>query len=90
MRPEAQRDHALIAAKRAHWNQKLVSFYEALILSPDQEFAVGDAFSAVDIAVSYPLHLARLTGLLDEKPALSAYVTRMAERPHFKSAFGLD
>lgn len=89
MMPEAKRNPAFIEAKRDHWNQKLVAFYEALIRSPDQPFAVGDAFSAVDIAVTYPLHLAQLTGLLDDKPALVAYVERMRQRPHFRSAFNL-
>lgn len=87
MMPEAKRDPALIASKKAHWEQKLVSFYERLVTSPEQQFAVGNDFSAVDIAITYSLHLANVTDLLQDKPTLRAYADKMSQRPQFESAF---
>ncbi len=87
MLPKEKSNPALIAAKRTHWEEKLASFYNRLITSPDQKYAVGDAFSIVDITVTYPLHLANVTGLLEDHPNLKSYVEGIYQRPLFKPCF---
>ncbi len=51
------------------------------------EYLAGDAFSAADLMMAYPIQIAESRGMLDDKPALSAWLERVTARPaHAKAA----
>jgi glutathione S-transferase len=51
------------------------------------EWFAGNAFSAADIQMSFPLEAARMRGGLDEKrPKLMAWLDRIHERPAYRRA----
>ena len=52
----------------------------------DNEFILGDAFSAADFGISYVISLARRLGQLDSYPTLDAYLERNLARPAYLGA----
>lgn len=44
-------------------------------------YVLGEQFTAADILLAHPLRCAASKGLLDDKPAIGAYLARLAERP---------
>ncbi|MGB5723979.1 MAG: glutathione S-transferase family protein [Parasphingorhabdus sp.] len=51
----------------------------------DKDYLVGD-FSVADIAMSTTLRETERAGMLEQRPALSAYLARCIDRPAFKRA----
>lgn len=51
----------------------------------DKDYLVGD-FSVADIAMSTTLRETERSGMLEQRPALSAYLARCIDRPAFKRA----
>lgn len=52
----------------------------------DNEFILGDTFSAADFGVTYVVSLAKRLGLLESYANLNAYLERNLARPAFKRA----
>ncbi|MEX0963109.1 MAG: glutathione S-transferase family protein [Pseudohongiellaceae bacterium] len=52
----------------------------------DNEFILGDSFSAADFGISYVVSLARRLGQLKPYPTLEAYLLRNFERPAYLRA----
>lgn len=52
----------------------------------DNEFILGDHFSAADIGISYVASMAERLKALDDYPALAAYLERNRQRPAWKRA----
>lgn len=61
-----------------------LGFVESLLDSRD--YLVGDEFTAADLQITFILQMASGQGLLDARPRLRAYVTRMEARPAYKRA----
>lgn len=54
----------------------------------DQQFLVGDAFSAADVMMGYSLHLLQKSGLMDtDHPASTHYLSRLKARDACIRAF---
>ncbi len=51
-----------------------------------RDFVVGDSFTGADINLTYVVEIANAGRMLGGYPALSAYLKRMVERPHYKKA----
>ncbi len=52
-----------------------------------REYFAGDAFTAADVQMTFPLQAARARGVLtDAYPKLRAFLERMSERPAYKRA----
>jgi glutathione S-transferase len=47
---------------------------------------VGNRFTAADIAMGYTVGTAKLLGVLDASPNLTAYLGRLSARPAFQRA----
>jgi glutathione S-transferase len=52
----------------------------------DNEFILGDKFSAADFGISYVVSMAKRLGLLDPYPTLNAYIERNLARPGYLRA----
>ncbi len=52
----------------------------------DNEFILGDSFSAADFGISYVLNMGKRLAALDKFPTLSAYIERNMARPAFLRA----
>lgn len=52
----------------------------------DNEFILGDTFSAADIGISYMISMARRLGVSADYPTLEAYLARNQNRPAWISA----
>lgn len=75
--PEAERvPEALPAAKKDC--AKMVKVFEQHM--KDREFVVGDNLTVADFNAAYTLDWASEAGMLDEAPALTAFVERMYKR----------
>jgi glutathione S-transferase len=48
----------------------------------DRAFVVGDAMTVGDVVLAHTLDWAKTAGMLNDLPALNAYVERMYARPH--------
>lgn len=53
----------------------------------DRAYVLGDSFSAVDIAVGYPLGLLTRRMDFDKYPAIEGYLSRLSERPAAQAFF---
>lgn len=51
-----------------------------------QDWLLGDQFSAADIMMGFTLMAASVPGLLETKPSLSKYLSRLQNRPAFQVA----
>lgn len=51
-----------------------------------REFIVGDALTGADVQLTFVGEMAKLLGQLGDYPNLSAYVTRMHQRPAYRRA----
>lgn len=54
----------------------------------DRPYLMGDRLTLADIQMSYMLAMARIGGLLDDRPALTAYLDRLEAAPGFQRAAG--
>jgi glutathione S-transferase len=52
----------------------------------DNEFILGDEFSAADFGISYVVSMAKRLGVLDPYPTLNAYQERNLSRPAYLRA----
>ena len=66
---------------------KLLDHVEAAV--KDREFLVGDRLSGADINMAYLLEVADASKLLADRPALSAYLQRLRDRPAFAKSIEL-
>lgn len=82
--PEAERNRQVLQ------DAKKTFYHYARTLDAtlrDHEYLVADSFSAADISVGYPLHVAKVCEAWPQDcAALSAYYERLAARPAFGTA----
>lgn len=52
----------------------------------DQEFILGEAFTAADFGITYVVSLANRLGQLDDHPTLKSYLERNLSRPAYQQA----
>jgi glutathione S-transferase len=52
----------------------------------DNEFILGDTFSAADFGISYVINMGKRLGALDNFPTLNAYIERNMSRPAYLRA----
>ncbi|MBX3025490.1 glutathione S-transferase family protein [bacterium] len=81
--PEAERSAAQAAAGRARFAEVGQVIADALAGGP---YLLGEHFTAADVMIGSTLAWASLMGLLDEQPALGAYVERLVQRPGYQRA----
>lgn len=83
--PESERVPAVVEATRPHLLKALRAVDNVLGQHP---FIVGDDFTAADIMVSYGIIMAKIVGELPpELGNLTAYISRLKERPAYKKAW---
>ncbi len=61
-----------------------LGFVETLLI--DHDYLVGNEFTAADLQITFILQMASGQGLLESRPRLREYVTRMESRPAYKRA----
>jgi glutathione S-transferase len=83
MLPEAERSAAAAEEGRAKFAEIAPVLTRAL---EGRSFMLGEQFSAADVMIGSSLVWAQLLGLLNDHPALAAYVGRLAARPAFQRA----
>lgn len=81
--PEERRSAQVVEDSRAR--------FEAIAKVLEQEirgksYMLGEHFSAADVMIGAVLDWARSSGLVDQASELSAYVTRVTDRPAYKRA----
>lgn len=81
--PEAERN-AGSARENRLLAERILALPERVLA--DSEYLVGGQFGAADIAFGYTVGTARLLGLLDALPHLTAYLGRLSQRPAFQRA----
>ena len=81
MRTGPDEGRALVEDGRDKAEQSLVVVEEALC---DRSFLVGGVFTAADIMMGYTLTAVRAMGLLDDRPAATAYLNGLAARPAYQ------
>lgn len=81
--PEAERSAAQASAGRSGFAAVARVITDALGSGP---YLLGDQFTAADVMIGSTLAWASFMGLLDEQPALSAYVERLMQRPAYQRA----
>ena len=85
MLPEAERSAAAAEEGRAKFGQIADVLTQAL---EGKSFLLGEQFSAADVMIGSTLIWGQMLGLLNDYPALAAYVGRLAGRPAFQRAQG--
>ena len=66
--------------------ERVISAMELAVSASD--YVAGDRFSAADVYFGSQLHWCTSFGLLEERPAFSAYLQRLRSRPAFLRAMG--
>lgn len=88
----ARHSFALPAAQRIAGSVRENRMLAAKVLAiPEQalqgsDHLLGEEFSAADIAMGYTIGTAKLLGVLDDSPNLTAYLERLSSRPAFRRA----
>ena len=78
-------EHPEIIAKHREWAGISMQVLEDALEGRD--YVLGDAFSAADIMLGVTLLSAKYFGVLDERfPRCDAYLTRLLERPGWRTA----
>ena len=84
MRPEAQRNPALVEEARTQLKGVLTVLDQALA---GRTYIVGDEFTAADVIIASTLGWARMMGLIgNEQPNLTTYLDKMMQRPAMQRA----
>ena len=83
-RPPVQRNAELVAEKTESWNSRADRIARAL---GDAPYLLGKTFSVADICVGHSVVWAKMHGLLESQPKLSAYLDRLSEREGFKQVY---
>jgi glutathione S-transferase len=76
--PESERDHARVADLRVKFASVAAPVTKQLA---GREHLLGSEFTAADLLVAAVLGWAKVTGMLEDKPDLVAYVRRCTSRP---------
>jgi len=83
--PDPEKSAGRLEQARKHFQRLLEILSQALGTA---DYLVGNAFTAADIMVAYPLNLARLVKELPDEPArATAYLDLLSRRPAFQRAF---
>ncbi|MBI3767409.1 MAG: glutathione S-transferase family protein [Deltaproteobacteria bacterium] len=83
MLPEAERSAAAVEKGKTQFADVARVLSNALA---GRSFLLGEQFSAADVMIGSTLGWAGMMGLLNDHPALQAYVKRLTERPAFQRA----
>jgi glutathione S-transferase len=81
--PEPERLPALVERRKGEWKTVGATLERHFTTNT---WALGDGFSAADVVLGATCVSARNLGLLQEFPAVQAYVARVTERPAFLRA----
>jgi glutathione S-transferase len=84
-RQDADEHPEIVAEARGRAHDALRFLEEGL---GENDYLLGDAFSAADIMAGFTVGVARILGLLDEHPALQRYMERLDRRPALQKAMG--
>lgn len=79
--PEDQRIPRIAEKARAEFGEPLKVLEQEL---RGKSFILGEHFSAADVMIGSALQFAQFLGLVDERPEISAYMTRLTDRPASK------
>lgn len=81
--PKERRNATVLEQAQKLLTKSLVPIDDAL---RDKDFLIGD-FSGADVMLGHACYMANRMGrVTEEMPNLSAYVQRISDRPHFKTA----
>lgn len=83
--PESHRIPALVERAKKKWAQKIQPRLSSAV--EKTPWIVGEDFTAADVVAGSTLAWARLAGVLEETPPLTAYIERIAARPEFQNAY---
>lgn len=79
--PESKRMPQLVERAKKTWSTKIEPRFSATLAR--SEFALGDVFSAADIAVGGALAWAKMANVLGPDPAVNRYLDAVMARPAF-------
>lgn len=85
MLPEAERSATTVEKARATFGE-VAQVLEANLSS--KPFLLGERFSAADVMIGSSLVWGQFLGLLEGRPVLADYATRLAARPAYQRASG--
>ncbi len=82
-KPDVERNASVSAGARERF-AKVVDLLEAVLR--DRRYLVGDAFGVADVMVGATLAWARSMKLVEARPSLEGYLSRLRERPAWQRA----
>jgi len=81
--PEEERDPTKVVAAKEQLSTRFAFLAEGL---GEADYLLG-GFSGADIVIGHSLKWAAMVGALEDQPALSAYLGRLAARPAFQKVY---